>query len=102
MDKTIRVGDIYTEAGNDGIYIRNTRCKLAWLNPKYAKTTREIAETWVCDNTIPNTMNALLTAREAISLHRTAIELGMNEYEDVTYWLRDYIVEKIREAQTVS
>lgn len=103
MDKTIRVGEVYTEKDKfGGLYIRNSSRMLARINLLYAHTTKEMIEFSEYFSQQPDNINERLTAREAIALHKAAVELGMNEHEDVTYWLRDYIVEKIREAQTVS
>lgn len=98
MEKTIRVGDIYTEKDKfGGIYIRNNNRMLAWINLMHAHTTKEMIESGDDFYQQPDIINSRLTVREAIALHKAAVELGMNEHEDVTYWLRDYIVERIRE-----
>lgn len=98
MEKTIRVGDIYTEFDKfGGIYIRNSNRVLAWIGLMSAHTTKEMVELGEDSYLQPDNINSRLTAREAIALHKAAVELGMNEHEDVTYWVRDYIVERIRE-----
>lgn len=102
MDKTIRVGSFYTENGYDGVYIWSPRNCVGWIPFVGARTTKEFDGTDDDPSLLPDKISRDITAREAISLHKAAVELGMNEHEDVTYWLRDYVVEKIREAQAIS
>lgn len=96
MDKTIRVGEIYTEIEDGDIYIFTERTCVGWI-PLNGKTTKEIIESDGNPSIFSDYMMKAINAREAISLYKAARELGMNEHEDVTYWLRDYIVERIRE-----
>lgn len=96
MEKTIRIGSIYTEEGYDGVYIWTSQTCIGWISLK-GQTTKEIIESGDNPSTFPDYICKRLNSREAIALHKAAVELGMNEHEDVTYWLRDYIVEKIRE-----
>ena len=103
MDKTIRVGDLTITGGKFYLYVSFGNRRVAIMNLVDEKTTLEYAlemDSSSCKT--PNELNTALTVRESVKLYKFALEQGMNEHEDVTYWLRDYIVEKIRETQTVS
>lgn len=100
MDKTIRVGDIYTEEGYNGVFVWSRLNSIAFLYYEELNT-KELLDSGEDSSYVPNLINKNLSAREAIALHKAAVELGMNEHEDVTYWVRDYIVEKMREAQVI-
>lgn len=101
MDKTIRVGDIYTEEGYNGVFVWSRLNSIVFLYDEELNT-KELIDSGQDASYVPNIINKSLSTRESIALHKSAVELGMNEHEDVTYWLRDYIVEKIREAQAIS
>ena len=98
MEKTINLGDIVIKklyAGTYSVYILGVES--CWLNSTQLKKTSEIAQSHHDMWTIPNDIDDSLGVRKSIQLYKLALSLGMNEHEDVTYWVRDYIVEKIRE-----
>ena len=96
MGKTIRIGDIYTYEGYNGVFVMNRLDSIVFLYDEELNT-KELVDSGQDPSYVPNLINKRLSARDAIALHKAAVELGMDEHEDVTYWLRDYIVERIRE-----
>ncbi len=103
MDKTINLGSLEISPGKFYWYVYIGDHCIMVVNPTEVKTTLEYAQEMDSKSfKTPDELDEILTARESVKLYKFALEQGMNEHEDVTYWLRDYVVEKIREAQAIS
>lgn len=102
MEKTIRVGDLVIQEGRYywRIYFRD-HCVFN-MRPSDVKLTKEYVDSGKPESGIPTDINrSRLSVVESVKLYKFALEQGMNEHENVTYWLRDYVVDKIREAQAI-
>ena len=100
MDKTIRAGDLTVVQGYVYWFVNFRQRNVFSVHP-CEKLTSEYADDDENICKLPDTINAALMANEAVLLYKFAVENGMSEHESLTYWLRDYVVEKIREAQNI-